>query len=665
MFSVGQARTGLVNLPITPRPMSSFIRTVIKNPTLPSGPQIPVACLIDTGNNAPRCLMSARCYEKISAHDQKLNAVDFNVYGAGKKQSLKVLGVPDSPLVLNFTDKHGKRLEYAIHPIVVEDLHLPLILSMNDITHLKADVITSAKVVKMTVKGKIFEFPLGPLRSPRNATLQSNFVMEPRSDHVIEVFIDGLDEEEDVLFKPNQKVMNEYNINIAMSIDKEVNNTIRIAVTNLNHNRLELPYGLNMGNTLGVTNDVFFVSNVDDILKRLNTVRVIPEKNDTKKKHNLPEYREDMDEHEIAWLIWHLLGFHTNRSALTHEQKKKVAVLLTKYRDALHLTDSDIGDFQEFQCNIPTVGEPVRQKLRPMAPHLKKLRDEQVAKWLKNNIIEPCNDSQWASNLVPVVKKPDINEPNKINVRFCVDFRPLNRQTVIQSLPLANLQELLSRLKCYSDTGLWEFYSAMDFFSAYESMHINPEDASKTTFLTDDGGYKFLRMGFGLTMAPAIWHSLVITLNRELVKEDPNLAQEILTYFDDSLFLSKSFEHLLHQLECFLKVIIRLRLRINPKKCSIGQKSINWLGHTINNQGLQPDKSKVETMTSLKSPTTFEECRSFHGLISYFRKFIRNFAAKTANIRKNLSSKNVFQWTQECEKEKNAIIQEQIGRAHV
>ena len=64
--------------------------------------------------------------------------------------------------------------------------------------------------------------------------------------------------------------------------------------------------------------------------------------------------------------------------------------------------------------------KPFRQKLRRINPALFPIIEKEVKKLLDAKIIVPLRYSSWAANLVLVRKKNG-------EIRFCVDFRSLNR----------------------------------------------------------------------------------------------------------------------------------------------------------------------------------------------------------------------------------------------
>lgn len=73
------------------------------------------------------------------------------------------------------------------------------------------------------------------------------------------------------------------------------------------------------------------------------------------------------------------------------------------------------------------------------------------------------------------------------------------------------------------------------------------------------------------------------------------------------------------------------------------------LGYVLSADGLMPDLGNTNKLWSWPTPRTPSEVRSFMGLCSYYRRFIKNFSQHAMPLNR-LSGENVpFEWTADCE----------------
>ena len=91
--------------------------------------------------------------------------------------------------------------------------------------------------------------------------------------------------------------------------------------------------------------------------------------------------------------------------------------------------------------------------------------------------------------------------------------------------------------------------------------------------------------------------------------------------------------------------------RLNPKKCEFFTREIDWVGHKVDQQGIQPVQDKLEAKKT-NSPKNEKEGKSFLGAIHYLSKYIENLSANTDILRKFLKKQNEWNWT---EKHTNAF----------
>jgi hypothetical protein len=162
--------------------------------------------------------------------------------------------------------------------------------------------------------------------------------------------------------------------------------------------------------------------------------------------------------------------------------------------------------------------------------------------------------------------------------------------------------------------------------------------------------YLTLVMPFGLTNAP----STFMRLMNEVLKDF--IGKFVIVYLDDILVFSKTkAEHLKH-LAIVMKRLQQEKLLINMKKSSFMKTELIYLGFVISANELRMDPDKVEVIKNWPSPRNIFEVRSFHGLASFYQKFIRNFSGISAAMMDTVKKRHKsFHWTDEAEKSFNLL----------
>ncbi|KAJ0593138.1 putative nucleotidyltransferase, Ribonuclease H [Helianthus annuus] len=219
---------------------------------------------------------------------------------------------------------------------------------------------------------------------------------------------------------------------------------------------------------------------------------------------------------------------------------------------------------------------------------------------------------------------------------MCMDSRSINKITIKYRFPIPRLNDLLDELHGAT------VFSKIDLRSGYHQIRIFEGDEWKTTFKTKDGLYEWLVMPFGLSNAP----STFMRLMNQILK--PFLGSLIVVYFDDILVYSRtSDEHQSHLSELF-KTLDKEKLYGNLDKCEFFTNQVTFLGYLVSEQGIQVDDRKIQAIRDWPVPTSIHQVRSFHGLASFYRRFIKNFSTVVAPLTEITKFKQ-FTWTPQAQ----------------
>lgn len=256
------------------------------------------------------------------------------------------------------------------------------------------------------------------------------------------------------------------------------------------------------------------------------------------------------------------------------------------------------------------------------------MAEEKIREMLAAGVIEP-SESPWAAPVVLVRKKND-------TWRFCVDYRRLNAVPKKDSYPLPRIDDALD----YISGSCW--FSSLDLRSGYWQVELAPEARPKTAFTLGQGLWQFRVMPFGLCNAPATFERLM----ERVLTNVPRTR--CVVYLDDLLVHAKDFEGALANLKEVFEAIRRAGLRLNPSKCNLLSRETEFLGHIISAEGVATNPAKVEAVREWPIPANVGELRSFLGLASYYRRFVRDFATIASPLHRLTEKGQSFIWDDRC-----------------
>ncbi|XP_015429651.1 PREDICTED: uncharacterized protein LOC107186324 [Dufourea novaeangliae] len=146
-----------------------------------------------------------------------------------------------------------------------------------------------------------------------------------------------------------------------------------------------------------------------------------------------------------------------------------------------------------------------------------------------------------------------------------------------------------------------KYFITLDMASGFYQIPIAEDSIEKTTFVTPNGHYEFLRMPFGLANAPAIFQRAI---NNAL----DNLRNSIaLVYLDDILIPSKTIEEGLDRLEQVLQALDTAGFSLNMKKCLFFKTQLEYLGREISGEGIRPGSGKIKALLEAPVPINVKQ----------------------------------------------------------
>ena len=466
-------------------------------------------------------------------------------------------------------------------------------------------------------------------------TLRAATVIPPYTERIVEAYT-SIKQAAKALFSPDLHLMNNKRLLLTQAIIQIRNNSTKLIITNTNDYPIQLERDVKVG----------FVSFLD---KDHQVVTGNERGNQNFNDLITNNASTDQQTEKIPWYVNAISDSRTDLAANEDEvektldqatqhiedsdQRLQTKSIIRKYRKVFDTSSSTIAN-TSIHHTIPTGDHPPVNSV----PYRGSIEQQQALRKIidqleKSNQIRPSS-SPWSSPVLLIKKKTG-------DYRFVVDYRKLNAITAKDSFPIPTIESTLQQLAGNA------YFSTLDLRSGYFQIPINEIDKPKTAFITTTGLWEFNVLPMGLTNAPPSFQRIMYNL---VVNGHEDYC---LVYLDDIIIFSKNLDEHLNHLNEILNILDQHNFQLNPSKCSIMKKKIDYLGHSISGNGIAPLHDNIKAIQDLPMPErpTLKQANEFIGGLGFYRKFIKNFSRIAGPIHRvtNLTkdNKHKFQWGDE------------------
>ncbi|OWZ07751.1 polyprotein [Phytophthora megakarya] len=588
-----------------------------------AGQHIRVAQLRTVGSGAPSCLPTALlALTRRHTHEVRLDScAQYSIAGDGmRKYGCCLTRNPPVDVVEGFgggmsrvlgvwrfmgTTVYQQRI--IIDALLVEGQGDELLIGEDWMVGKRVKIDFASRELKYyddNGQNVILPFTCHGVSTLQQANEPRKIVLNTGTCKIVTVRVDTEDETTGI-FLP--KPTNKRHLMIAPTVDTVNNGLVREQVLNVEGSREKLPARDALGTWIPVSEDMKLLS-LNGELERKRVAQWVSRlrKEDAKPLKN--EDKLDIGE-------------------MKQKDRDLVIALLRQYTE---IVEKKPGCPPKAKINVEhhiNTGDaaPIMMRRRRHAVAENELIDKEVDNMLEQGVIEP-GEGVWGFPVVIVRKKDG-------SVRFCIDDRALNSVTIKGVYPLPRVDETLEALH-----GSQRF-SSLDLHAGYWQLGVFEPDKPKTAFTTRRGLFQFTRMPFGLCNAPSTFQRFMNCVLRGLTWVC------CLVYLDDVVIFTKGSvaQHVV-ELAVVLERLAEAGLSLKVSKCSFATARMEYLGHDLTPDGMQPTLRLVKAIVDFPTPADDTQVRRFVVLAGYYRRFVPEFGTKMAPLTCLLRKSTAWVW---------------------
>ncbi|XP_054864601.1 uncharacterized protein K02A2.6-like [Amphiprion ocellaris] len=322
------------------------------------------------------------------------------------------------------------------------------------------------------------------------------------------------------------------------------------------------------------------------------------------------------------------LGLVRRVYSISSSEPSSVKAIVNKYPDIFK--GFGVLPFT-YKIQLKDGAQPVVHAPRRVPAALKDKLKEELDRMESLEVIKKVEEpTEWVNSMVC------INKPTGA-LRVCMDPKDLNANIKREHYQIPTRDEITSEM-----SGA-KFFSKLDASQGFWQLKLHEDSTKYCTFNTPFGRYCFLRMPFGISSAPEIFHRTMEHMIEGI--------EGVRVYVDDIILWGSTLEQHNERLNKVLQRVKQYGLKLNRAKCQFGVTEITFLGDKLTAEGIEPDKDKIRAILEMPRPEDKKGVLRVLGMINFIGKFIPSLSSKTVHLRQLLHDGCEFKWSDNLEKE--------------
>lgn len=310
-----------------------------------------------------------------------------------------------------------------------------------------------------------------------------------------------------------------------------------------------------------------------------------------------------------------LMCDQAQKNGISNNGLSRLRSLLKTYRDIfrINLGADPPGRVEPLRIRLKDNHRPVRAKQRRYAPKQSVFIKNAVRKLESIGAIRKNQDSRWASPVLAVPK------PGSDKLRFTVDLRAPNRETIPIASTMPDLDEMIQ------STAGSKVYAKMDMCHAYWQIPLHKDSQECMSIQTPIGVYTPVRLLQGQTDSGNHFQSVTTPIFGEAIG---NVVQ----WLDDFLVHSVNEGPLLDSIEMFFSQCQKYGLKLHAKKCDLFLKEAPFCGRLIDESGIKFNPRDLATLLNMRKPEFASDLQQFLCASNWMRRSIPEYAKTIAPL---------------------------------